>query len=114
MSETTAPVVALRLVAPVPVVDPFTYPGPDNADPDEVRIFANANGYAWAYLDTCRENGVPARPFPDGWAFAYLEHHRRQGHHYLAIREAFRLWRGTGTLPGLANPVVPQPNGATR
>jgi hypothetical protein len=114
MSESRTPVVQLRPQAPVPAVNPFTYPGPDNADPDEVRIFANANGYAWAYLDTCRENGVAARPFPDGWAFAYLEHHRRQGHHYRAIREAFRLWRDTATLPGLTNLDTPQPKGEPR
>lgn len=90
--------------AAVPVVDPFTYPGPNPADPDEVRIFANANGYAWSYLDTCRENGIAARPVPDGWAFAYLEHHRRQSSHRLAIREAFRYWRAAATLPGLSTP----------
>jgi hypothetical protein len=104
MSQSRAPAVDPWTGAPVPMVDPFTFPGPNDGDPDEVRIFANAHGYAWAYLDTCRENGIAARAFPDGWALAYLEHNRRQGHHRRAIREAFRLWRDTGTLPGLVNP----------
>src|SRR5437660_4487717 len=98
MPHSAVPAVDPWTRAPIPVVDPFTFTGPNEDDPNEVRIFANANAYAWAYLDTCRENGVAARPFPDGWAFAYLEHHRRQGHHRRAIREAFRLWRDTGTL----------------
>ncbi len=103
MSQSRAPAVDPWTGAPVPVVDPFTFTGPNEGDPNEVRIFANAHAYAWAYLDTCRENGVVARAFPDGWAWAYLEHHRRHGHH-VAIREAFRLWRDTGTVPGLSNP----------
>jgi hypothetical protein len=110
MAVSTA-LVVLHRRAPVPAVDPFTYPGPNHADPDEVRIFANALAYERSYLDTCREHGVAAQPVPAGWAFAYLEHHRRGGHHRMAIREAFRRWRDTATLPGLANFVVPQSKG---
>lgn len=96
-------------------VDPFTYPGPNGERlEDETRVFANANGVEWGYLDACREisdaliaAGAPdhlvrlalAKRVPDGWAHAYLEYRRREGSD--AIREAFRTWRDHGTLPGL-------------
>lgn len=67
----------------------------------ESITFANGYAYEWAYLDTCRENGVDPKRVPDGWAFAWLEYTRRNPSR-MAIREAFRTWRDTGTLPGLA------------
>lgn len=90
-------------------VDPFTYTGPQNEA--ETISFANAHGYHWAYLDTCRANAdallaadrdpslVYAKSVPDGWAFAWLEYTRRG--RKMTIQEAFVIWRDTGSLPGL-------------
>lgn len=94
-------------------VDPYSFAGPANQD--EAVTFANAAAYEWGYLDTCRENSdavqatggdpalVHARPVPDGWAHAWLEYTRRTASR-MAIREAFRQWRDTGSLPGLDSP----------
>lgn len=81
-------------------VNPFLYELPQNTD--ELISLGNANGYLWSYLDTSRENGVAARPVPDGWAYAWVEYTRRATTYRMAIREAFRLWRDTATLPGLS------------
>jgi len=80
------------------VPSPFRFAGPSGER--ETITFANANGYEWSYLDTCRELGADPKRVPDGWAYAYLEHSRRVPGR-MAIREAFRAWRDTGTLPGL-------------
>lgn len=93
-------------------VDAFKYAAPRGED--EMLRYANANAYEWAYLDTCRENSeklrgmgqvfpadqILAKPVPDGWAPAWLEYNRRNPSR-MAIREAFRMWRDTGMLPGL-------------
>lgn len=106
--ETVTPVTAL--------VDPFAYAPP--GDESETIAFANANGYLWAYRDTCGENAaevgrlggiasevharrVRAKPVPDGWPYAYLEHIRRHQADRMTVQDAFRTWRDTGTLPGL-------------
>ncbi len=81
-------------------VDPFTFASPRSRD--EVITFANGHAYEWSYLDTCRELKVTPRRVPDGWAFAWLEYTRRATTHRMAIREAFRMWRDTGMLPGLS------------
>lgn len=69
-------------------------------DMAETVSLANANGYEWGYLDTCRQHSVQATRVPDGWAFAWLEYVRRNGSR-MAIREGFRHWQRYGTLPGL-------------
>lgn len=80
-------------------IDPFMYAAPRGEQ--EVITFANANGYEWSYLDTCRENGVDPKRVPGGWPWAWLEYTRRNRSSRMAIREAFRMWRDTGMLPGL-------------
>lgn len=80
-------------------VDAFAYAGPRDAG--ENISFANANAYEWSYLDTCRENGVDPKRVPDGWAYAWLEYTRRATTYRMEIREGFRTWRDTGSLPGL-------------
>jgi len=82
-------------------VDPFRFASPAAGSVDEAITFANANAYEWSYLDTCRENGVNPKRIPDGWPFAWLEHNRRRPKSRMEIRDAFRMWRDTGTLPGL-------------
>jgi hypothetical protein len=95
-------------------VDPYSFTGFTGPQNDQETIsFANATAYEWAYLDTCREIGdaltrdggdattAHAARVPDGWSQAWLEHTRRCPGRRLAIREGFRAWRDTGTLPGL-------------
>ena len=106
----TSGVVIMSVVAKV---NPYVYEGP--APGEEALTFANAQAYEWSYLDTCRENGdalravgadghawvVAAKSVPDGFGYAWLEYTRRNASSRMALREGFRMWRDTGTLPGL-------------
>lgn len=88
----------------MPNIDPFTYAMPDKGKDTENISFANAHGYEWGFLDASRQaHKLPlAKPIPDGWAYAWLEHMRVVRQRHMAIREGFTYWREHGTLPGLS------------
>lgn len=88
----------------MPNIDPFMYAMPGKGNDTENIAFANAHGYEWGYVDAMRQaHKLPlAKPIPDGWAHAWLQHMRVLPARHMAIREGFAFWREYATLPGLS------------